>query len=184
MLQSMTPHLEQQGTMMQSSSSFNRILRRSSLFSSWVEDAQRRSKKLNSIAAQHECPEDSPGKAESLVDVHEGRRQSSFSISPLTIPSTIVFVDLEGYSKASDLHQKYITRDFMATLRDILTFAYGSIPNRSKVEDYVILPTGDGAAVCVMRPPKHCQGYDSPSLQGTEDTALWIGAELLFYVWD
>ena len=41
----------------------------------------------------------------------------------------------------------------MSTLRNLLTFAYKRLPDRCNVEDYVILPTGDGAAVCVMKPP-------------------------------
>ncbi|KAL3801221.1 hypothetical protein HJC23_012621 [Cyclotella cryptica] len=113
------------------------------------------------------------------------RRLSSCSFADLTITSSIVFVDLEGYSKTSDAHQRYITRDFMTTLRNLLAFAYNELPSRSKVDDYVILPTGDGAAVCVMKPPRitsaSCPRCQSLSLGTIEETALWIGASLLFW---
>lgn len=156
-------------------------MRRSSLFSSWAEDALRRNS-LRKVGTHDESPEDSPRstlRKTVAIDIDESRRKSSFSITPLTAPSTIVFVDLEGYSKQDDLHQKVITSDFMTNLRDLLTFAYGSVPDRSKIDDYVILPTGDGAAVCVMRPPRRT--CDSPSLQGTQETALWIGSSLLLW---
>ena len=41
----------------------------------------------------------------------------------------------------------------MSTLRNLLTFAYGDLPQRGNIDNYVILPTGDGAAVIVIRPP-------------------------------
>lgn len=133
------------------------------------------------------------GKQESLDSsinktiTRERRRRhlSSSSFDDLTITSSIVFVDLEGYSKTSDEHQRDITRDFMTTLRNLLTFAYSELPSRSKVDDYVILPTGDGAAVCVMQPPKRtsasCSRCQALSLGTIEETALWIGASLLFW---
>lgn len=156
-------------------------MRRSSIFSSWAEHALRRNS-LRKIGAgdevAEESPRSSPRKTVTAED-EKSRRESSFSLSPLTIASTIVFVDLEGYSKQDDLHQKHITSDFMTTLRDLLTFAYRSVPDRSQIDDYVILPTGDGAAVCVMRPPR-CT-CDSSFLQGTQETALWIGASLLLW---
>lgn len=161
--------------MQNSSSSISRTARRSSIFSIWAEDAvrNRRSneKKVAPIAFQG-------------VNEVYARRQSSFSIGPLTIPSTVVFVDLEGYSKTSDMHQKWITRHFMSTLRDVLTDVYGSAPSRTETDDYVILPTGDGAAICVMRPPhKHssCTCSECSAFQCTEETALWIGASLLLW---
>jgi len=80
-----------------------------------------------------------------------GRRRSSFNLGDKD--ATILFVDVEGYSITTNLTQRHITRAFMNTLRNLLTFCYGTLPSRTKVEDYVILPTGDGAAVVVIRPP-------------------------------
>ena len=80
------------------------------------------------------------------------RRKSSFCKDELH--ATIVFLDLEGYSKSSDVHQRRLTSDFMSTLRNLLSFAYGYIPSRENIDNYVILPTGDGAAVIVIKPPK------------------------------
>ena len=80
-----------------------------------------------------------------------GRRRSSFTLTDLN--ATILFVDLEGYSRTTNLTQRHITRAFMTTLSNLLTFCYGKLPSRMNVEDYVILPTGDGAAVVVFRPP-------------------------------
>jgi hypothetical protein len=80
-----------------------------------------------------------------------GRRRSSFTLADLN--ATILFVDLEGYSRTTNLTQRHITRAFMTTLSNLLTFCYGKLPSRMNVEDYVILPTGDGAAVVVFRPP-------------------------------
>ena len=79
------------------------------------------------------------------------RRRSSFDLKDLD--ATILFVDLEGYSKTTNLTQRVITRAFMNTLSNLLTFCYDSLPSRMNVKDYVILPTGDGAAVVVIRPP-------------------------------
>lgn len=87
----------------------------------------------------------------SLLQYHNGRRRSSFDLGDLD--ATILFVDLEGYSKTTNLTQRHITRAFMNTLSCLLTFCYGSLPLRMNVKDYVILPTGDGAAVVVIRPP-------------------------------
>ncbi len=80
-----------------------------------------------------------------------GLRRSSFTLADLN--ATILFVDLEGYSRTTNLTQRHITRAFMTTLSNLLTFCYGKLPSRMNVEDYVILPTGDGAAVVVFRPP-------------------------------
>lgn len=170
----MTPYLDQSN--MQIS---NAAERRSSIFSGWAEDALRR----NSVRKMATSFQENPEEGTAVTSSDKARRQSSFSTGPLIIASTIVFVDLEGYSKTSDMHQKYITKDFMSTLRELLTVAYGSVPDRSKVDDYVILPTGDGAAVCVMQPPQNtsCPSCDSHSLQDTEETALWIGASLLLW---
>ncbi|KAL7472486.1 hypothetical protein ACHAXS_013068 [Conticribra weissflogii] len=83
---------------------------------------------------------------------HLLRRCSLFTVLS-TQSSCIVFVNLEGYSKNTDVTQRHVTRDFMETLRNILTFAYSKLPDRESVKEYVILPTGDGAAVCVLKPP-------------------------------
>ena len=80
------------------------------------------------------------------------RRRSSFC--PQSLHATILFLDLEGYSKSSDIHQRQITSDFMTTLRNLLIFIYnGIIPERGNIDNYVILPTGDGAAVIVIKCP-------------------------------
>ena len=91
-----------------------------------------------------------------------GRRRSSYLGD---LEATILFVDLEGYSKTTNLTQRHITRAFMNTLSNLLTFCYGTLPSRANVNDYVILPTGDGAAVVVIRPPARRVLYD------TEDEA-------------
>jgi len=85
------------------------------------------------------------------LQYRNGRRRSSFNLGDLD--ATILFVDLEGYSKTTNLTQRHITRAFMNTLSNLLTFCYGALPSRMNVSDYVILPTGDGAAVVVIRPP-------------------------------
>jgi len=82
------------------------------------------------------------------------QRRSSFATPLHPLHATIVFVDLEGYSKSSDTHQRHLTCDFMNTLRNLLTFAYDELPVRGNIDNYVILPTGDGAAVIVIRPPR------------------------------
>lgn len=80
------------------------------------------------------------------------RRRSSFC--PQSLHATILFLDLEGYSKSSDIHQRQVTSDFMTTLRNLLIFIYnGIIPERGNIDNYVILPTGDGAAVIVIKCP-------------------------------
>ncbi|KAL7544400.1 hypothetical protein ACHAWF_007788, partial [Thalassiosira exigua] len=130
------------------------------------------------------------------------RRRSSFFPPAHPLQSTVVFADLEGYSKGSDRRQRTLVRDFLSTLRELLTFAYGRPPRRGDVDDYVILPTGDGAAVIVLRPPRRVLGrrqeagslddawnggnkHPLPSgitcplctrrsLRTTEETVLWI----------
>lgn len=85
------------------------------------------------------------------LQFRSGRCRSSFNLGDLD--ATILFFDLEGYSKTTNLIQRHITRAFMNTLRTLLTFCYGALPSRTIVSDYVILPTGDGAALVVIRPP-------------------------------
>eukprot|EP00581_Thalassiosira_minuscula_P015173 CAMPEP_0183715686 /NCGR_PEP_ID=MMETSP0737-20130205/9818_1 /TAXON_ID=385413 /ORGANISM="Thalassiosira miniscula, Strain CCMP1093" /LENGTH=945 /DNA_ID=CAMNT_0025944809 /DNA_START=10 /DNA_END=2844 /DNA_ORIENTATION=+ len=96
--------------------------------------------------------------AQVRIDSRRASRRASFNTPVHPLAATIVFVDLEGYSKSSDVHQRHLTRDFMSTLRNLLTFAYGEMPVRGNIKDYVILPTGDGAAVIVIRPPRRVLG--------------------------
>lgn len=93
----------------------------------------------------------SPAPPSNRLSYRNGRRRSSFNLGDKD--ATILFVDLEGYSKTTNLTQRHITRAFMNTLSNLLTFCYGALPSRANVNDYVILPTGDGAAVVVIRPP-------------------------------
>lgn len=92
------------------------------------------------------------------------QRVPSFEAPIAPLSATIVFVDLEGYSKSSDVHQRRLTCDFMGSVRNLLTFAYGEIPVRGNIENYVILPTGDGAAVIVIRPPRRTMGKDDDGI--------------------
>jgi len=91
-------------------------------------------------------------------------RVPSFEAPIAPLSATIVFVDLEGYSKSSDVHQRRLTCDFMGSVRNLLTFAYGEIPVRGNIDNYVILPTGDGAAVIVIRPPRRTMGNDDEGI--------------------
>ena len=140
--------------------------------------------------------------SKSVQRMTDQRRRSSFDASLCPLKATIVFVDLEGYSQRKDLHQRQLTTDFMTTLRNLLAFAYDELPSRSKIDNFVILPTGDGAAVIVIQPPKKtlqvnmdddegqfqaqltgilCKHCNQLCLRTTEEVALWLGASLL--VW-
>mmetsp|Transcript_23921 Transcript_23921/g.34188 ORF Transcript_23921/g.34188 Transcript_23921/m.34188 type:complete len:811 (-) Transcript_23921:1017-3449(-) len=106
----------------------------------------------------------SPASSSTRLQYRNGRRRSSFNLGDKD--ATILFVDLEGYSKTTNLTQRHITRAFMNTLSNLLTFCYGALPSRANVNDYVILPTGDGAAVVVIRPPSRRVLYDTDEKGG------------------
>mmetsp|Transcript_32911 Transcript_32911/g.78602 ORF Transcript_32911/g.78602 Transcript_32911/m.78602 type:complete len:674 (-) Transcript_32911:140-2161(-) len=140
--------------------------------------------------------------SKSVRRMTDQRRRSSFDASLCPLKATIVFVDLEGYSQHKDMHQRQLTTDFMTTLRNLLAFLYDELPSRSKIDNFVILPTGDGAAVIVIQPPKKtlqvnmdeddgqsqaeltgilCKHCNQLCLRTTEEVALWLGSSLL--VW-
>ena len=111
----------------------------------------------------------SPAPPSNRLSYRNGRRRSSFNLGDKD--ATILFVDLEGYSKTTNLTQRHITRAFMNTLSNLLTFCYGALPSRANVNDYVILPTGDGAAVVVIRPPSRRELYDTDKKGGGNNQA-------------
>ena len=157
---------------------------------------------VTDAAATDGCVRSSIFSSKSVRRMMDQRRRSSFDSSLCPIEATIVFVDLEGYSRHKDTQQRQLTEDFMTTLRNLLTFAYDELPSRTNIDNFVILPTGDGAAVIVIQPPKRtlqidmdeddnqsqakqtgilCKHCNQLCLRTTEEVALWLGSSLL--VW-
>lgn len=83
----------------------------------------------------------------------------------------IVFFDLVGYSTGMDPVQEQMGQGFMAALRETLTEVWQKEPVRDEECPYLILPTGDGAAVIIWD-----KAASAPRLQYS---ALQLAARIL-----
>lgn len=84
----------------------------------------------------------------------------------------VVFFDLAGYSQSEIPVQAQLGNAFMTTLRDTVVTLYPDTPPiRSAGCPYLILPTGDGAAVVLWN--------QAPTHPRVEFTAVWLGGQLL-----
>lgn len=84
----------------------------------------------------------------------------------------VVFFDLAGYSKSEIPVQAQLGNSFMAALKDTVVALYPDTPpTRSHECPYLILPTGDGAAIVLWRP-----AHTHPRV---EFTAIWLGGTML-----
>lgn len=64
----------------------------------------------------------------------------------------VVFFDPAGYSKSEIPVQAQLGNSFMAALKDTVVALYpDTLPTRSRECPYLILPTGDGAAIVLWR---------------------------------
>ncbi len=92
-------------------------------------------------------------------------------MSPRT--GTVVFFDLTGFSISADPIQASIANAFKDVLKDELTRLFQKPPARDDQSSYLVLPTGDGAAVIL---------WDAASNHPRREfTALWLAGKIL--VW-
>lgn len=82
---------------------------------------------------------------------------------------TIIFFDFESFSKKRDPGQREIAQPFFDQLKNILTGIWKSPPQRSGEGPYMILPTGDGAAIVLW---KAANG-------SIEETAIYVVGKIL-----
>lgn len=84
----------------------------------------------------------------------------------------VVFFDLAGYSRREIPVQEQLGNLFMQALKEAVMELYPDTPpQRSADCPYLILPTGDGAAVILWR-----QAQKHPRV---ECTAIWLGGKML-----
>lgn len=89
----------------------------------------------------------------------------------------VVFFDLAGYSKTEIPRQVQLGSSFMGELADAMAKLYPDHrPERTRQCPYLILPTGDGAAVVLWR--------QSPDHPRPEYTGLWLGGRMLTWARD
>jgi len=84
----------------------------------------------------------------------------------------VVFFDLVGYSRSDIPAQQQLGQGFMQALRAMLIELYpGMTPQRSADCPYLILPTGDGAAIVLWQA--------APTHPRVELTGIWLGGRML-----
>lgn len=90
-----------------------------------------------------------------------------------TRTGTVIFLDLIGFSTAPDPTQLDMAQSFMKALRGELQALWQSPPTRTDITSYLVLPTGDGAAVIIWD--------GAPGHPRREFSALWLAGKML--VW-
>ena len=84
----------------------------------------------------------------------------------------VIFFDLAGYSRQAIPVQEQLGNAFMQALKEAVMDLYpDTTPQRDADCPYLILPTGDGAAVVLWR---QAQGHPR-----VEFTAIWLGGKML-----
>ena len=90
-----------------------------------------------------------------------------------TRTGTVVFLDLVGFSTTPDPAQLAVAQSFMKALGDELQALWQKAPARKDITSYLVLPTGDGAAVIIWD--------GAPGHPRREFSALWLAGKML--VW-
>ncbi len=86
-------------------------------------------------------------------------------------PASVVFLDLAGFSHEPDPVQVEIANGFRGALQTALQESWGRELARGDLSAFLVLPTGDGAAVVLFSAP--------PAHPSCEFSAIWLGARML-----
>jgi len=87
-------------------------------------------------------------------------------------PGCTAYLELDdNFPKNSEERLLQIISEFMVMVRRLLNCVYGNVPERDKLDNYLVLPTGNGTAICVMSP--------IPGHPSSEYSALSLCAKLV-----